>query len=164
MRRKKDIHECRKLYKDKSATQSDSLHSRQFYILTGTASIIREGIKMGHKVPHSKTTSIPLPFLSLPENRQGPKRFFTVPQKTDTCTFCTLSDGRKRMYSAADALPGHGVSKILSPDEVSYMNLFINGILQPNQCYQVEKGILTLLTEDVPVKETPIILQMIIIR
>lgn len=111
-----------------------------------------------------KRSSIPQPFLSLPKVQQGQKRLFTRPQKVDTCAFYTLSDGQKRVYTSADALRGHGTKMILNPNEVSYMNLFINGILQSKQSYDVDKGKLVIRTEDIPIKGTPIILQMVTIR
>jgi hypothetical protein len=111
-----------------------------------------------------KASIIPQPFLSLPKIQRGPKRLFTHPQQVDTLTFYTLSDGRKRVYTTSDALHGHGTKIILNPDEVSYMNLFINGILQSKQSYDVVKGKLVIHTEDVPIKGTPIILQMLSIR
>lgn len=104
------------------------------------------------------------PYLSLPKVQRGPKRFFPHPQQVDTHTFYTLSDGRKRVYTPTDALHGHGTKVILSPDELSYMNLFINGILQSKQSYDVREGMLMIRTEDLPIKGTPIILQMVTIR
>ena len=38
-------------------------------------------------------------------------------------------------------------------------NLYINDVLQPRNNYKVEEGRLTLLTEDVPLKGSPIILE-----
>ncbi|TQE88079.1 DUF4183 domain-containing protein, partial [Ureibacillus terrenus] len=37
---------------------------------------------------------------------------------------------------------------------------FINGVLQPKENYEVECGMLKLITEDLPPKGAPIILQM----
>ena len=50
------------------------------------------------------------------------------------------------------------------PDEVSYINLFINGILQPQPLYQVSTGQLTLLDNQPPSQGSSIILQFIIIN
>ncbi|SFG28190.1 DUF4183 domain-containing protein [Sporolactobacillus nakayamae] len=111
-----------------------------------------------------KASFIPQPFLSLPKAQCGPKRLFIHPQQVDALTFYTLSDGQKRVYASIDALHGHGTNIILNPDEVSYMNLFINGILQSKQSYDVINGQLVIHTEDVPIKGTPIILQMLSIR
>ncbi|GAY75477.1 DUF4183 domain-containing protein [Sporolactobacillus inulinus] len=119
---------------------------------------------MEHHFFAKRKSLIPQPFLSLPKAARGPRRLFTRPQQVDTLTFYTLSDGRKRVYTSADALQGHGTEVILAPEEVSYMNLFINGILQSKQSYAVAQGKLVIRTEDIPIKGTPIILQMVTIR
>ena len=84
-----------------------------------------------------------------------------TPLKTTNSLFFTLSDGKNRIYTSKDGLEEYGITKIMSPDEVSYINLFINGMLQPTVNYKVEKGKLTLLTDDIPLKGTVIILQFI---
>ncbi|WP_356714735.1 DUF4183 domain-containing protein [Peribacillus sp. Bi96] len=56
-----------------------------------------------------------------------------------------------------------GNQTILDPSNTSFMNLFINGVLQPHANYTVEKGKLKLNTVDTPIKGAPIILQMFII-
>ncbi|WP_332238082.1 DUF4183 domain-containing protein [Sporolactobacillus sp. KGMB 08714] len=109
----------------------------------------------------ARTSSIPRPFLSYPRTGQGQARLFITPLKAVTTEFYTVSDGRKRVYTEKDAMEGYGIQRILSSDEVSYTNLFINGILQSRLSYTVETGKLKLKTEDVPEKGTPIILQMI---
>lgn len=78
--------------------------------------------------------------------------------------FFVISDGEKRTYTESDALSDYGPQKILDPHTVSYMNLFINGILQPKMNYEVTDGRIILLTEDIPFKGCPIILQMIIFK
>ncbi|MFK9094766.1 DUF4183 domain-containing protein [Bacillus salipaludis] len=40
------------------------------------------------------------------------------------------------------------------------MNLFINGVLQPKESYEVQSGIIRLKTDDVPPNGAPVILQM----
>ncbi|MBY6037269.1 DUF4183 domain-containing protein [Fictibacillus nanhaiensis] len=52
---------------------------------------------------------------------------------------------------------------IINPNQCSYVNLFINGIIQPATFYQVDEGRLTLLhaSGSVPEKGVPIILQFI---
>ncbi len=52
---------------------------------------------------------------------------------------------------------------ILPPCDVSYYNLFINGVLQPPDVYTVAKGKMFLQTDDIPIANAPIILQMITI-
>ena len=53
----------------------------------------------------------------------------------------------------------YGSSKIIDPSSVSYINLFINGILQPPINYMVTPGVLRLMSNDLSVSGTPIILQ-----
>ena len=50
------------------------------------------------------------------------------------------------------------------PSEVSYINLFVNGILQPQPLYEVSTGKLTLLDTQPPSQGSSIILQFIIIN
>ncbi|MCM3796759.1 MULTISPECIES: DUF4183 domain-containing protein [Priestia] len=78
--------------------------------------------------------------------------------------YFTFSDGQKRLYTNNDGIAQYGVTEILAPDEVSYINLFINGILQPHINYQIQKGSLALLTEEVPLKGVPIIIQFVLIN
>ncbi|MCQ6281042.1 DUF4183 domain-containing protein [Bacillus sp. EB600] len=47
---------------------------------------------------------------------------------------------------------------------VSFINLFINGILQPQNQYMVEPGKITLTSGDVPEAGSPIILQFVRIK
>lgn len=79
-------------------------------------------------------------------------------------TFNTVSDGARREYTDEDELKEYGTRGIIDPSQVSLINLFINGVLQPAENYTVHKGRLTLLTPDVPCKGTPIILEFITIR
>ena len=73
-----------------------------------------------------------------------------------------LADGIRRVFTDEDALYEYGVQKIVDPVMVCYTNLFINGVLQPKANYEIIKGQITILTEDIPEKNCPIILQMII--
>jgi hypothetical protein len=79
--------------------------------------------------------------------------------KTETFQYNTISDGIKKVYTNQDELTQYGNTGILNPNSVSFMNLFINGILQPTVLYQVHEGLLIL--SDVPEKGVPIILQFI---
>lgn len=81
--------------------------------------------------------------------------------KVDTLQFVTISDGVKRIFTDQDGLEEYGTTPILSPDSVSYINLFINAMLQPPPLYQVQKGMLILTSKDVPHQGVPIILQFI---
>ncbi|MDF9759614.1 hypothetical protein OKW24_001387 [Peribacillus simplex] len=76
--------------------------------------------------------------------------------------YFTFSDGQKLEYTNIDGLPQYGTTQILPPSEVSYINLFINGILEPQNCYTVEEG--KLILDEAPHKGSPIILQFIIIN
>lgn len=61
-----------------------------------------------------------------------------------------LSDGIRKIYTDAQALPEYGPGGIPSPDAFSCCDLFINGVVQPNVNYNVSTGRMALLTSDVP--------------
>ncbi|KXY71183.1 MULTISPECIES: DUF4183 domain-containing protein [Bacillus] len=67
------------------------------------------------------------------------------------------------VYTNADGLAEYNSSKIFSPAEISYFNLFINGVIQPLTTYIIEAGKLTLLSEEPPTLHAPITLQFITI-
>lgn len=73
----------------------------------------------------------------------------------------TVSDGEKKIYTNEDELKQYGSKGILSPDDVSYFNLFVNGILQPKANYKITQGQLEFLTSDVPQKGQYIIIEFI---
>ncbi|MED3037841.1 hypothetical protein CBR56_29450 [Bacillus thuringiensis] len=75
----------------------------------------------------------------------------------------TIVKEKKYRYTNKDALTEYNRSTILSPNEVSYFNLFVNGVIQPFTTYTVRKGELLFLTEDLPIIHTPITLQFITI-
>ncbi|HFF3743186.1 DUF4183 domain-containing protein [Bacillus cereus] len=75
----------------------------------------------------------------------------------------TIAKEKQHRYTNEDRLTEYNSSTILSPDEVSYFNLFVNGVIQPLATYTVCKGELIFLTEDLPIINTPITLQFIII-
>lgn len=75
--------------------------------------------------------------------------------------YFTFSDGQKLAYTNSDGIPSFGTTQILSPSEVSYMNLFINGMIQPQTEYRVTAGELTLLGPEPPLEGVPIVLQYI---
>ena len=78
------------------------------------------------------------------------------------CVILHFADGEKLIYTDADGIPQYGTTNILSPSEVSYINLFVNGILQPQPLYEVSTGKLTLLDTQPPSQGSSIILQFII--
>ncbi|HDR6311321.1 TPA: DUF4183 domain-containing protein, partial [Bacillus cereus] len=86
------------------------------------------------------------------------------PITTTNLLFYTFADGEKLIFTDADGIAQYGTTKILAPNEVSYINLFINGILQPQPFYQVSNGQLTLLDNQPPSQGSSIILQFIIIN
>ena len=86
------------------------------------------------------------------------------PITTTNLLFYTFSDGEKLIYTDSDGIAQYGTTHILPPNEVSYINLFINGILQPQPLYQVSNGQLTLLDNQPPTQGSSIILQFIIIN
>ncbi|WP_152394235.1 DUF4183 domain-containing protein [Paenibacillus guangzhouensis] len=79
--------------------------------------------------------------------------------KVETFQYITVSDGVKNTYTNLDGLTQFDSSVILNPNTVSYMNLFINGILQPFNVYKVSEGILTI--NSVQENGVPITLQFI---
>ncbi|SDE86366.1 protein of unknown function, partial [Priestia aryabhattai B8W22] len=93
---------------------------------------------------------------------QGPPISGLIP--TTNLLYFTFSDGEKRVYTNNDGVAEYGITEILAPNEASYINLFINGILQPQINYEVEEGKLILLTDEVPGKDVPITLQFILIN
>ncbi|WP_088054595.1 DUF4183 domain-containing protein, partial [Bacillus cereus] len=84
------------------------------------------------------------------------------PITTTNVLYYTFADGEKLIYTDADGIPQYGTTNILSPSEVSYINLFVNGILQPQPLYEVSTGKLTLLDTQPPSQGSSIILQFII--
>ncbi|QGQ48298.1 DUF4183 domain-containing protein [Metabacillus sediminilitoris] len=97
-----------------------------------------------------------------PQGEQGPPILGPIP--TTNLLYFTFSDGQKLIYTNADGLAEFGTTQILSPSEVSYINLFINGIIQPQTAYLVQTGVLTLLTPTAPEAGVPITLQFILIN
>ena len=82
----------------------------------------------------------------------------------DIYQYNALSDGIKRTYTNDDELIEYGDRGILDPNDVSYFDLFINGVLQPKTNYEIEKGLLLLKTEDIPSKDVSIIITFVTIK
>ena len=106
-----------------------------------------------------------------PQGEQGPRGPQGPPAEpisgsiqTTNLLYFTFSDGEKRVFTSSDGLAQYGTTQILPPSEVSYYNLFINGVLQSHNIYKVEEGKLTLLVDEVPIAGVPITLQCIIIK
>ncbi|WP_338781138.1 DUF4183 domain-containing protein [Metabacillus sp. FJAT-52054] len=84
-----------------------------------------------------------------------------LPRKTEVLAYYALSNGKSLHYTNADALLPYSNTEILDPKDVSYLNVFINAVLQPEHNYEVQKGLLTLKTRDVPLDGTAIIIQFV---
>jgi hypothetical protein len=78
--------------------------------------------------------------------------------------YYTIADGVKREYTDDDALNKYSTSGIPGPNEVSYYNLYVNGVLQPKRNYTVQKGVLKFTTTDIPQEGRSIILESIAIK
>lgn len=50
-----------------------------------------------------------------------------------------ISDGMKKEFTSADELQSYGSNGIADPKQVSLINLYINGVLQPAVNYTVKK-------------------------
>ena len=100
----------------------------------------------------------PICFLEFLEEIQKMKN---SPLKVETFQYYTISDGEKKVYTDVDELPYYGKVGIKDPKDISFTNLFINGILQPPALFSIQKGILTLKSIEPPLKGTPIIVQFI---
>ncbi|MGW9127274.1 DUF4183 domain-containing protein [Paenibacillus chitinolyticus] len=80
-----------------------------------------------------------------------------------TAVFVTFSDGFRRIYRNRDQDPSYGRVRIPDPRTVSYMNLFVNAVLQPSSVYRVSRGKLKLRSPELPEKGVPIMLQFVTI-
>jgi len=84
-----------------------------------------------------------------------------TPLRADISQYNALSNGEKRTFTNEDELMEYGDKGILSPDDVSYYDLFINGVLQPKPNYVITKGLLELKTMDIPPSGVPIMITFI---
>lgn len=115
-------------------------------------------MKQNH--PYTYTSDAPPPLLYCPQ-LPSPVYQYVHPAKVTIYEYVSISDGRKKTYRNEDELDTYKNQGILCPTKVSYMCLFINGVLQPQAHYEVEEGKLILKTKDAPLKGSPIYLQMI---
>jgi len=76
--------------------------------------------------------------------------------------YVAVSDGEKNIYTNDDALLEYGCKGIPAPEEVSYFNLFVNGVLQPKAVYKIKRGYLKL--SEVPAKGQNIILESLTVK
>jgi hypothetical protein len=84
--------------------------------------------------------------------------------KADAVYFFALGDGIKRIFTDEDAIIEYGIDKILDPSSVSYLSVFVNGIIQSPVNYTINKGELLFKTEDVPEKNVFITIQFLTIN
>ena len=80
--------------------------------------------------------------------------------KAEAYEYIARSDGNK-IYTDNDEIVMYGNKGISDPQESSYQNLFVNGVIQPQVNYFVQKGLLTLDTVDAPIKGAPVALQFV---
>lgn len=109
------------------------------------------------KALESITSPFLLPFPTLP----NPTVITKEPQKVVVSEFYTHSDGQQKTFTITDCLQHIGEQSIINACDVSFMNLFINGVLQPKANYDIQNGTLVLRTIDAPIEGAPIILQTI---
>ncbi|QSO51088.1 DUF4183 domain-containing protein [Alicyclobacillus curvatus] len=81
--------------------------------------------------------------------------------RTTAVYFYAISDGINRTYRNADHVRGYRNNYIPNPRSVSLINVYINGVLQLPQAYNVTTGRIRLKTIDVPTRGTPIIVQSV---
>ena len=73
--------------------------------------------------------------------------------------YSALARDGQWVFTDGDELTQYGNRGILDPQQVSFQQLFINGVLQPSINYVLEKGKLTLTTQDPPLTGAPVILR-----
>lgn len=83
---------------------------------------------------------------------------------TSDYQYNTVSNGIKKEFTNIDEIIKYGDYGIPDPNDVSFFNLYINGVLQPETNYTVETGLLTLTITEPPEKDVPIILEYLVIK
>ncbi|GAA0604579.1 hypothetical protein GCM10009001_22230 [Virgibacillus siamensis] len=86
-----------------------------------------------------------------------------APIGVETVQYIAFAEEGKKIYTNKDALKQYGSSDILDPNDVSNINLFVNGLLQPPSIYDIEEGTLYLKSSDSPPKDAPVILLFVIV-
>ncbi|MED4453069.1 DUF4183 domain-containing protein [Metabacillus fastidiosus] len=110
------------------------------------------------KCPNTKNVRSPI--LSIPIISSKTVHY-RIPKRVEVYEYFAIANGNSRIFGKEDWIEELGKQVILDPYKVSFINLFINGVLQSNESYIVRKGELELLTLDVPIQGSPVILQMI---
>ncbi len=109
---------------------------------------------------YSYTSSLPKPLLICPTVKTETYRY-KLPGNVELYEFYMNAKENQRVFSYCDQVNEYRSGRIPSPEDVSYMNLFINGVLQPAKNYEVVKDQLILNTVDLPLEKTILILQMV---
>lgn len=84
--------------------------------------------------------------------------------KGENQQYNALADGVKTAFTDNDELLIYGNQGIPDLGEISFINLYINGVLQPQTNYKVRPGLLILTVDSPPQKGVPVILESLIIR
>ncbi|MFC0526029.1 DUF4183 domain-containing protein [Pontibacillus salicampi] len=82
--------------------------------------------------------------------------------RATTYYYYTIADGTKNIFTSADAITAYGAQGILSQEETTYINLYVNGMIQPDVIYSIRKDVLIL--PEAPADGVPIILQFVILH
>ncbi|KGX93736.1 hypothetical protein N781_00585 [Pontibacillus halophilus JSM 076056 = DSM 19796] len=82
--------------------------------------------------------------------------------KADVYYYYTVADGTKTIYTERDAIVEYGDQGIFPKEQCTYVNLFINGMIQPDAVYSTGNGYLIL--PEAPDAGVPIILQFVIMK
>lgn len=85
---------------------------------------------------------------------------YTCRAKARNSFYYAVAHGGRR-YTNQDGVKDYKNNDIKDPKQTTYMNLFVNGVLQPAELYSVRKGTLIFNSDDPPPKGTPIILQFV---
>ncbi len=72
------------------------------------------------------------------------------PIRANVCQYNAIAQERQRVFTDADELTAYGSQGIPSPDDVSFCNVYVNGLLQPPVNYDMQRGNLCFKTEDLP--------------
>ena len=66
-----------------------------------------------------------------------------------------------KIYTNSDEIKMYGNMGIMNPQNASFSDLYVNGMIQPPANYRVQKGRLELTAQDAPGKGAPVLLQFV---
>ena len=92
--------------------------------------------------------------------RKKSRVLYTYRAKAKNSFYYTVANGG-RLYTNADGVDDYKNNYIQDPKKSTYVNLFVNGVIQPTELYSVSKGTLYFKSDDPPPEGTPIILQFV---